>query len=42
MVCMECGYLVVRVLFELNGTIYSFYFCEVCNKGTVVTRIGER
>ena len=41
MICMECGFRLVRILFELNGVIYSFYFCEVCGKGTPVFRIEE-
>jgi hypothetical protein len=41
MICMDCGFRLVRIVFELNGVLYSFYFCEFCGKGTPVFRIEE-
>lgn len=41
MICMKCSSRLIRIMFELNGVIYSFYFCEFCGKGTPVIRMEE-
>ena len=41
MYCIECGSDVVRVMFEVNGFLYYFYFCENCGETSPVHKIEE-